>query len=353
MKRAFRMLAVALTTCVAAASSSGCRKDLCYNHYREARIATDWECVWERDYGRGWASSWPAERFGMDYASLSPERASGITMLDYDETGRTTQNFFPPGGGSIVLFEGAHSFLFYNNDTEYIVFNDMATLPSASATTTSRMRTSFVNPHADERTVNAPDVLYGAFLEHVPPVKLHQSIRLAATLRPLVYTYLIRYEFDSGAEYVALARGALSGMAESVYLRDGRTSDRTATVLYDCSPVSWGVEATVRSFGAPDFPDEYYDRRAGGEPSERNYALNLEVKLRNGKMKTFQFDVTEQLRNQPRGGVIVVEGLAISEDEIGSDSGFDGSVDDWGEYEDIDLPLNPAERSSEGKYISE
>lgn len=347
MRTTLRMLAGTLMTCVVAASSSGCRKDLCYNHYREARIAAGWECVWERDYGCRWASSWSADRFGMDYAALSPERASGITMLDYDAAGRTTQSFLSPDGGSVVLPEGAHSFLFYNNDTEYIVFNDMATLPSASATTTSRTRASFVNPHADERTVNAPDVLFGAFLESVPPVKLHQRIRLDATLRPLVYTYLIRYEFDSGAEYVALARGALSGMAESVYLRDGKTSDRTATVLYDCTTEPWGAQATVRSFGAPGFSDEYYDRRAGEEPAAHHYALNLEVRLRNGKMKNFQFDVTEQLRNQPRGGVIVVGGLAISEDEIGSDSGFDVSVDDWGEYEDIDLPLKPARQLPE------
>lgn len=343
MKATSGILTAAVAACVAAVTLSGCRKDLCYNHYREARIATDWECVWERDYGCGWSSGWSAEGFGMDYAALAPCRASGLSMFDYDAAGRATQNFFSPDGGSVVLTEGSHSFLFYNNDTEYIVFNDMATFPSASASTTTRTRASFVNPHAGERTVNAPDVLYGAFLEEVPPVELHQSVELAATLRPLVYTYLVCYEFEKGAEHLALARGALSGMAESVYLRDGRTSDRTATVLYDCSLASWGAQAEVRSFGAPDFPDDYYGPHADGEPSPRTYTLNLEVKLRNGKTKTFERDVTEQLRNQPRGGVIVVDGLTISEEEIGSDSGFDVTVDDWGEYQDISLPLKPVQ----------
>lgn len=343
MKRTtFGVLPGVLAACVAAALLGGCRKDLCYNHYREARIATDWECVWERDYGCGWSSAWSAEKFGTDYEALSPERAAGVSMLDYDASGRATQNFFPPEGGTVVLTEGAHSLLFYNNDTEYIVFNDMATLPSASATTTTRTRASFVNPHAGERTVNAPDVLYGAFLEEVPPVELHQSIDLAATLRPLVYTYLVRYEFEKGAEHIALARGALSGMAESVYLRDGRTSDRTATVLYDCTLASWGAQAAVHSFGAPDFPDEYYGPHTDGEAAPHTYTLTLEVRLRNGRTKTFERDVTEQLRNQPRGGVVVIDGLVISEEEIGSDSGFDVSVDDWGEYEDITLPLNPS-----------
>lgn len=344
MKRTvFGVLSGALAACAVAVLPIGCRKDLCYNHYREARIAIGWECVWERDYGRGWSSAWPAEEFGMTYEALNPSALpSGVSMLDYNATGHATQNFLSPDGGSVALSEGVHSFLLYNNDTEYIVFNDMASFPSASATTTSRTRASFVNPHAGERTVNAPDVLYGAFLENVPPVELHQSIVLSATLRPLVYAYLVRYEFDKGAEYIALARGALSGMAESVYLRDGRTSSRTATVLYDCTPVSWGAQAVVHSFGVPDFPDKYYKPLADGETPERSYTLNLEIRLRNGKMKTFDRDVTAQLRNQPRGGVIVVEGLTISDEEVGSDSGFDVSVDDWGEYEDITLPLNPS-----------
>ena len=341
MRAASRIRTGAVRACVAAALLSGCRKDLCYNHYREARIGIGWECVWERDYGRGWASRWSAETFGTDYDALSPDRAAGVSMFDYDAAGKATQSFFSPEGGIVALAEGAHSFLFYNNDTEYIVFNDMATLPTASATTTTRTRASFINQHAGERTVNAPDVLYGAFVSDVPPVELHQSVDLSATLRPLVYTYLVRYEFDGGAEYIALARGALSGMAEAVYLRDGCTSERAATVLYDCELAPWGVQAAVKSFGAPGFPDEYYRSRSGDDVP-RNYALNLEVRLRNGKTKTFEFDVSDQLRDQPRGGVIVVRGLSISEEEIGSDSGFDVTVDGWGEFEDVDLPLGGA-----------
>ena len=49
MKATTRLLASVAGACVAAALLGGCRKDLCYNHYREAQIATGWECVLERD----------------------------------------------------------------------------------------------------------------------------------------------------------------------------------------------------------------------------------------------------------------------------------------------------------------
>ena len=62
--------------------------------------------------------------------------------------------------------------------------------------------------------------------------------------------------------------------------------------------------------------------------------------LKNGKKLNFEFDITEQMKNQPRGGVITVGGIQISDkDGTEGGSGFDASVDGWGEYEDIELNL--------------
>ena len=66
----------------------------------------------------------------------------------------------------------------------------------------------------------------------------------------------------------------------------------------------------------------------------------MEVRLRNGKIKTFDFDITDQIKNQPQGGVIVIRGLEITDAEgQGGSSGFDVDVDGWGEYEDVPITL--------------
>ena len=55
------------------------------------------------------------------------------------------------------------------------------------------------------------------------------------------------------------------------------------------------------------------------------------MRLHNGAMKTFEFDVTDQVKAQPRGGVIIVsDGLVITDEEgaAGFDSGFDIDVED-------------------------
>lgn len=155
-------------------------------------------------------------------------------------------------------------------------------------------------------------------------------------MHPLVFKYLVRYEFSKGLEYVGLVRGALSGMAAAVYMHSGQTSKEAATLLYDCTLKEWGAQAIIRTFGVPDWPNALYQPTRG----QRSYALNLEVRLKNGKIKNFDFDVTDQIEKQPQGGVIIVKGLEISdEDGWQGGSGFDVKIDGWGEFKDIVIPL--------------
>lgn len=321
-----------------AAFLTGCRKELCYNHFRGVNVTAGWEQVWERDYGRQWGNVWDAALLEHAYSDFMPGIPEGMTMLLYEDGKESAKTFFSPDGGEFIVNEGRHSMLLYNNDTRYIVFDDLASAPAAKASTTTRTRVSLKDLHAGERTINPPDVLYGAYIKDMPEVAMHERYEASVTMRPLVYTYLIRFGITKGAEYVSLARGALAGMAESVLMRDGSTTDETATILFDCNLTERGAEADVRSFGVAGFPDRYYGRAPGRDSGER-YTLNLELMLRNGRMRSFNFDVTDQMADQPRGGVIDVDGIELGEEDISNDSGFDVNIDDWGDYEDIDLPI--------------
>ena len=275
----------------------------------------------------------------MEYHELCPDAPDGLRVQVYNEDGTNNILNVAPEGDIVRMRPGEHSLLLYNNDTEYIVFDDMNSFASAKATTRTRTRASYAgNPYMEntvENTVNAPDMLYGNYMENYTAERKIEADELPVTMHPLVFTYLVRYEFSHGLEYVALARGALAGMAGAVWLNSGRTSEEAATILYDCSVEDFGTQACVQSFGIPDYPNEHYTTR-----TERRYGRNLEVRLKNGKVKSFDFDVTDQVAVQPQGGVIVVSGIEIS-DEEGTEggSGFDVTVKDWGEYEDIELPL--------------
>ena len=324
-------------------------KDLCFDHEAHApksdvHVKAVYEKEWEHtcEGGPDW-KQYPAweSRFGMEYHELCPDDPDGLRVQVYNEDGTNNILNVASEGDIVRMRPGEHSLLLYNNDTEYIIFDDMNSFASAKATTRTRTRASYAgNPfmgNTAENTVNAPDMLYGNYIESYTAERKTEIDELPVTMHPLVFTYLVRYEFSHGLEYVALAHGALAGMAGAVWLNSGRTSEEAATILYDCTVEDFGAQACVQSFGIPDYPNEHYTARA----SERKYALQLEVRLKNGKyLPPFNFDVTDQVAAQPQGGVIVVSGIEIS-DEDGTEggSGFDVNVGDWGEYEDVELPL--------------
>ena len=317
---------------------AGCRKDLCYDHdIHGLKVRTvlypQWELEWEYEHGIDWDTQWDSERFLHEYEEFTPEQATGIAAFVYHEDGTNTENHLPAEGGELPMSEGEKSLLFYNDDTRYILFGDMSSSATATATTRTRTRSTFAELHAGERTVNAPDVLFGEWIEEHHAEVTAEPVPLSINMQPLVYTYLVRYEFESGLEHVAVARGALAGMAESVYLRGGVTGNESATILFDCTLTDFGAEAVVTSFGVPDFNPQSDNEGKG------SFGMSLEVRMNNGEFKTFEFDVTEQVAKQPRGGVITVSGLEISDGEAGTGSGFEVTVEGWGEFQDIVLPL--------------
>lgn len=320
-------------------------KELCFDHELHApksavHIQAEYEHEWElmSEGGTDWESMWK-EEFGLEYDELRPSIPEGLRIQFYHEDGTGSTHNVVPEGDVLQVRPGQHSILLYNNDTEYIVFDDMGSFASARATTRTRTRSSYLGnsymESTDENTVNEPDMLYGSYIESYTAERKLETDELPVTMHPLVFRYLVRYKFSHGLEYVALARGALAGMAGAVWLNSGRTAEEPATILYDCTVEDFGAQACVHSFGIPDYPNELYTTR-----TDRRYGLNLEVMLKNGKIKSFDFDVTDQVAAQPQGGVIEVDGIEITDEEgLEGGSGFDVDIDDWGEYEDIELPL--------------
>ena len=326
---------------------SGCRKELCYDHERhtervEYMLALSYDIQWEYNMESHieWEQYWD-EDFGISYDEIRPDHPEGVRVHIYDEDHQSeiVRNIGKDGATVHFTDEGHYSVLMHNNDTEYIVYEGMNSFATAYATTRGVTRATYLGNsftggkgEGNEDTVNPPDMLFGASIDSIYVEKSTKPDTLGVTLHPLVFTYLVRYEIAEGAEYVALARGALAGMAKGVNLGNGHTSAEEATVLYDATVTDFGAQALVKSFGVPDYPNPNYSR------NPHQYGLNLEVRLTDGTLHQFDFDITEQVEKQPHGGVIVVKGIEIEEPkELGG--GFDVSVEGWGDVIDIPLPL--------------
>lgn len=339
MKKFLRILAFA--TVLVAMSCN--HKDLCYHHRDHAHryhinVIADYRYDWEENFGGpDWKQQWP-EGY-LPYDELRPTKPAGLRVINYNEAGEHNINNVSADGGIVNLYEGYNDLLFHNNDAEYIVFSRVDNSVYTRATTRTRTRTSYMGSeyaNEGEETINAPDMLYANYYEDYYVEKRLEPTDVEVTLQPMVFTYKVRYEFKSGLEYVALARGALSGMARSVLLNTGDTSEEAATILYDAIVTDYGVGALVNSFGVPNFPNPNFPSTR----ADNRHALNLEVLLKNGNLLNFDFDVTDQVKAQPHGGVIVVKDIVINEEDGRTGTGaFDVEVNDWGDYKDIDLPL--------------
>lgn len=326
---------------------SGCRKDLCYDHEHhtervEYLLSLSYDIEWEYNLEShiDWEQYWN-EDFGISYDEIRPDHPEGVRVHIYNEDDQSEIVRNLGTGGATVHFtdEGHYSVLLHNNDTEYIVYEGMNSFATAYATTRGVSRTTYLgnsylqNKQQEEVTVNPPDMLFGAYLDSVYVEKSTKPDTLSVTLHPLVFTYLVRYEIEKGAEYVALARGAFAGMAKGVNLGNGHTSKEEATILFEAAVTDFGAQALVKSFGIPDYPNPNYSR------TPQQYGLNLEVRLNDGTYQHFDFDVTDQVEKQPHGGVIVVRGIEVEKPTSTGGGGFDVGVEGWGDAIDIPLPL--------------
>lgn len=320
---------------------SGCRKDLCYNHEEHSmavktHVQAAWEQEWEREFHINWEEVWK-EEWPREYDEFRPEVSEGIRAIVYTDEKYAESNLNSEGG-RLAMPEGRHSLLFYNNDTEYIIFDEVTSLATASATTRTRTRANFAELHENERTVTPPDMLYGAYVAEYEAERTWDPVALPIEMRPLVYSYLIRYRFASGQQYVVQARGALAGVADKVYLKDGHTDGVSSTVLFDCKVDELGCTALVQSFGAPDYS---YTDGYTADQTNKQYTLSLEVMLGNGKTLSYTFDVSGLMRAQPRGGVIQVTDIVVPDEDGQDGSGaFNPEVDGWKDEIDIPLPIN-------------
>ena len=330
----FSLLAVLVSSCQ--------HKDLCFHHREHAfkyhvNIIADYRQDWEENHGfNDWELTWPDHY--MPYEDIRPKKPTGLRVVNSNSNGESNIHNISADGGVVSLYEGVNDILFYNNDTEYIVFSRSDHGATTRATTRTRTRATFKSSqyaHENEETMTPPDMLYANYYEGYYAEKQLEPDDMEITLQPLVFTYKIRYEFESGLQYVAIARGALSGMAISVLMNTGETSEVSSTLLYDCELKDYGAGALVNSFGVPAFPNMNYPTK-----TEAKHALTLELLLKNGKMLTLDYDVTDLVQSQPHGGVIVVSGITIKQEDGSQGSGaFDVDVKDWGDYEDIYLPL--------------
>lgn len=348
MKRYLYLYIVALVSLVVASCTHHELVDDARRYH--INLHADYRFDWEDTYEIDWKSpgQWPQNY--KPYNDLRPTKPSdNLVIYDYQD-GKSNFLGYISGYSGVIRLSGMLSNLLIYNDSEYNIISYDKNGTLVRATTRTKTRASFTpNKFADpkEETKKSPDMLFANYHENFDfGEKTLDPVDFYTTLQPLVFSYYIRIPIKEGLKYVRKVghTGDLSGVADGVNILNGETLNEAVTILFDNTEdygydvikvTDWGIEAVVRSYGLPGYPNVNYPTRVGKN------GLGINIYLTNGKVARFECDVTEQMSKQPHGGVIEWTGDdIIIEKEAGEEGSgaFDVEVDDW-EYEDIPLPL--------------
>lgn len=299
----------------------------------------EWQLDWEVNSDYNWEETWGETGADNEYDYYRPRKPEGVAVILYNELKGNyvfgKELHIPASGGSFSIEPTTRAILFINDDSDYVVLNNLGSPHTVTASTGNHENSFFNDLHKGERSVKQPDILYGAFLEITEEQINQGELPQNVVISPLVYGYVIKYHIDKNLEYVKAGTGALAGMAETVNIMNGATSDSKATFIFECEKTSYGVGVQVMTFGVPS--SEGYSSRSSID-YQGQHDLRLLLKLTNGRTITLDHDVTEQIALQPKGGVVTIKGIEITDDMIESNSGFQPDIDNWGD--NTEIPLN-------------
>jgi hypothetical protein len=266
-----------------------------------------------------WMNEWPVF---VEEASeqLGPEIPEEVKVYVHEDGKLISKSTISGAGGTInasvtnvnnssifICNESADGFLFENQDD---LDNTMVTTAQVNEQATSTK--GFVDDEEETDLREEPAVLFRSYVDDVQTYTPNdEQTTIKVTMVPIVYTYIIAFGLEDGTANVASAKGAISGLARAAYVKSGETTSDKATFYFDCEVTENGINGKVNSFGIPEYvPDSgVLDEHDHIITNGREYGINLTLTMKDGSVKVYDFDVTDQVTVQPNGGMITITNI--------------------------------------------
>lgn len=316
--------------------------ELCYHHPHTAQI-----------------------RVNVDWTEFTEESPTGMTVMVYPADGGKpyTSVTHTLSHTSFSLPEGAyHSLVFNQSVSEFgsLEFRQMDQYTKAEVVSTTQ-DSRWYEERADRgRVVTQPEwiathheeggIVTREMVEEMRPEGKYRSGEgseyVLSNLMPqnIIYTVHVRV-YIQGIYNLRSARAALDGLAEGYRFASARPSNITATYLMEewkltvdsDDPTRGHIDTDLFCFGLPDGHQ--------GTADENLFSLSV-LLVDNKTVLNFPFMVGDKfeqgdanVRLSLNMELELVEPLPDVKPEGGSGSGFDATVDDWGEEIDHDIQM--------------
>lgn len=326
---------------------------------QEVQIENMWDIDWQAD----WLFKWDEDIYGK-IGYTDPE----TFHMDYFTAGTNShigQRDVLGNRVNLSLGYGFYDMLFYNNDYELIRIDEAPDWSAITAYTET-------NPYAsapqsmirrDMSIRQMPEQLFAVLHEGVEisdriedytwiPEEGIWLMSIKSVLLPRVFIYLVQVELRNNKSRVTGCRSlTIEGLAESTELLSGINSTETISHQFaanaqridnDDGSTTELFAGRMTTFGIPGYMPwkEYTKMKNSGtrgaslvSPTTPRNICHIELRYANGGVLAVPIDVTEQIWDQPVGGVIKIV-LNIDDyepPEQPSQGGIDIGVGGWDE----------------------
>lgn len=343
------------------------------------------DMLWGNDWRTGLLYNWDDQVHGrLGYTEPEWIRATiyDLNSSTFNRTGSFNRNFTKAGGRVSLTAGQWYDMLFYNADTEYIIFGQNDLNSDYMATTRSTSHNVYTRASEEDADMpsryysdyNQPDQLFGSFIDDMqisedPDHYEHiidslgnvvSVFNIETTLKPYTFIYLLQVVIvnnndDKGARVLGGKGLTLTGMAQGVELFSRRThAEAVSVTTEDVKPTQSfknlelpnGTTADceifasrIVSWGLPDVAPLQERTKGSTEVKEENH-IGVGLVTRSGYVYNYTVDITEQMHQRPTGGVItiIVDAGEIDDKYIdkpqgggnNNGGGFNASVENWG-----------------------
>lgn len=336
------------------------------------------DLLWGVDWKTEWQYMWDESLHGpLGYSEPSGVRANVFSLTESNERFKYTTRNLPKSGGRVNLTtRQSYDMVFFNNDTEYILFYSDDANDYLYATTRSNSKTAYTRAYAH---YNQPDQLFGTFLHDLyvtddpDAYTIHYDANgypyylynITASLTPYTFIYLCQVMLlnnndEEGKRIIDCNGISADGLAGGVdlFTRVTDSLNLVAITQEDVKPIQANrplrlpdgtqtegdiFAARIMTWGIPGIdPLEKIMARTEVQPQD-SIEVGIGLTLRNGNVYSIQRNITELIKRKPAGGVItiVIDTAEIPDSIIGEKpkpgGGFDASVDNWDNEIEADI----------------
>ena len=235
-------------------------------------------------------------------------------------------------------FQGKYNFGFWDllvwNDVvtidgiQSLNFDEATTLDYVTAYTNQTMVPTRYQAPKYTRAFYEPEALFSAYEQAIEvnenldgfeydPVRELWVKRLDMLLKPVTYIYLPQIILHNNHNKIVNVDGSgnLSGMARTVNINTGISGSDAVTVHYNVrfkpyclkdQEVVDIIGGRLMTFGMCDLNPNAITRQED-IPENRRHFMDVTMLFNNGIDSTFVFDVTDQVRQKYKGGVLTIE----------------------------------------------